>query len=373
MATGVSDAGYKAAEAKRFQAATFASILRTAVAAAQFALSAYDAVTNYRKLYKISSRALAVEEAMHGFVRDNYWPAELQFLNEFTQDTEWEDRATLAKRYAGRLWAPLAAKFSETLNKLNCNRARYCGSEWARAIQTLLATRAIAKANVLTLADQLAFAEVQHIQDTDFSRKQAALAMKQGLMSQAASLYATAAQGLASAASDSAAQATSALEAIGYNLTRNNRQPDPFFHAAVAQDARAASAASAAQSNGDPIGAWLNLNGLIDTDGGGQYTSATPENSLSGDDPYTGGLLNYQDWKANTNDQVQSSVHGATPRDTARSGKATWRYPGGTGAMEWTFDMDQMALTGVDGYGVDTEQTGPSSMPGAASGNVTYS
>ena len=216
MAVCTTDLGYISAEAIRFAATTTAAGIRQATAVAQFALNASDAISNYKKLADVSSRGIAVEEQQHAHIRDNYWPRETQFLNEFTTPTPWEDQAVLARRYAGRMWASAAPSFAKTLKEMEVNRQRYHGVSYFRAVQEVLATRGQTKANIAALADRIAYAEIQAVNDRDFDRRKAAIAMRQGLIGQAATLLGQAAQGLASAGSDNLYGANNAIEAFQY-------------------------------------------------------------------------------------------------------------------------------------------------------------
>jgi hypothetical protein len=216
MAVCTTDAGYIAAEVIRFAATTTAAGIRQYAAVTQFALNAKDAVSNYKKLADVSSRGIAVEEQQHAHVRDTYWPRETQFMNEFTVPTPWEDQAVLARRYAGRMWASAAPSFAKTLKEMEVNRQRYHGVSYFRAVQEILATRGQTKANIAALADRIAYAEIQAVNDRDFDRRKAAIAMRQGLIGQAASLLGQAAQGLASAGSDNLGAASNALQAFQY-------------------------------------------------------------------------------------------------------------------------------------------------------------
>ena len=216
MSVCATDAGYISAETTRFAATTTAARIRQATAVLQFSLNAADALSNYKKLADVSSRGIAVEEQQHAHVRDNYWPRETQFLNEFTAPTVWEDQAVLARRYAGRMWASAAPSFAKVLKELEVNRQRYHGVSYFRAVQEVITTRGQTKANIFALADRIAYAEVQAFNDRDFDRRKAAIAMRQGLIGQAASLLGQAAKGLAAAGEDNLYGASSALQGFKY-------------------------------------------------------------------------------------------------------------------------------------------------------------
>jgi hypothetical protein len=221
MGTCVTDFGYVAAEGARFLGVTSAAVIRSTASIAAFALNSSDAIKNYNKLASISSRALSIEEQQHNHLKNVYWPRETQFLNEFTQPTPWEDQSVLARRYAGRMWAPIASMYAKKLKEWECSKNRYCGSAYMRAIQELLVARATTKANVEAICDRIAFYEIQQVRDTDFERRKAAIALRQGLVGQAAALMQSAAQGLAAAGAEAAQGASQALQAFGYYGNRD--------------------------------------------------------------------------------------------------------------------------------------------------------
>lgn len=234
--------GYAAAEKIRFEAVSSAAAIKQTVAVAQFALSAADAVSNFRKLRNVTSRGIAIEEEQHGHLKNVYWPAEKQHLQEFTQATPWESQSVLARRYAGKLWAPLAAGFAREIQQLECNKPRYCGSAFTKAMQDLMVRRAATHANAKLLADRIAFYEIEAVRDTDFERRKQAIAMRQGLVQQAAALMATAQRGFSGAAGASMAQVNNAIQAFGYFNTQRQQAnagetaPDPYFHSQVSRN-----------------------------------------------------------------------------------------------------------------------------------------
>lgn len=208
--------GYLGGDTIRFAASRTAATIKQTVAVAQFSLNAYDAVKNYKKLSDISSRGIAIEEQQFAHVRDTYWANENTFLNEFTEPTPWETQAVLAKRYAGRMWAPLANAYAKKFKELECTKTRYCGTSYKRALQEMLVARSTVRSNIESLADRIAFYEVEQIRETDFERRKQAIVLRRGLVAQASALMASAAQGLASAGSEAMQQANQALKAIGY-------------------------------------------------------------------------------------------------------------------------------------------------------------
>lgn len=222
----VNDTGFKTARKTLADARDQAAVIRRTVMVVQAALSAADAISNFRKLRDVSSRALQVEEQQQGHLRDTYWPAEIQFLNEFTQGQTWDAESDLARRYAGRLWPPLAAAFQRKREKIKCDAPRYCGNALSKALQELTVEEANTRANVTLLAGKIAFEEVQAVRETDFERRKQAIALRQGLVGQAASLMRAAADGFSGALSNSMAEFNSALGGIGYESTRRN--PDTY-------------------------------------------------------------------------------------------------------------------------------------------------
>lgn len=224
MAVTVDDSGYLIAETARFLGARLSAGIKQGVTVAQAAINSRDAISNFKKLSRISERAIVIEEQEQRHLRDVYWPRELQFLNEFTKPRKWETQAVLAKRYAGRMWAPVAGAFAKKLKELELNRQRYHGKSYMHAVQELTVAMAQTKANMFVLADRIAFAEVQAVNDTDFERRKQAIALRQGLMGQAAQLMMSAAGGLADAGAEAARDATDALRALDYFNKREDMQ-----------------------------------------------------------------------------------------------------------------------------------------------------
>lgn len=236
----VSDSGYTTAEGIRFAALSTAASYKQLFAVAQFALNASDAITNFRKLNNVASRGVALEEEQQAHLRDTYWPAELQMLNEFTQKTVWEDQATLARRYAGRMWAPLAAGFAKEIRKMECEKPRYCGNAFVKRMQEMMVQRSATRANVTLLADRIAFYEIQAINDTDIERRKQVIAMRQGLVQQAATLMRSVAQGFAGAGATAMGGVNNAISSFGHAwAARNNADNrvgrDPYFHQQTGQ------------------------------------------------------------------------------------------------------------------------------------------
>ena len=237
----VDAASYKSAETLRFNAIKSAAQIKQGVAVAQFALNAADAIANFRKISNVTSRGIAIEEEQFNHLKDLYWPAETQMLNEFTQKTVWDEQAVLAKRYAGRMWAPIAADFAKKLRLLECNKPRYCTNAYVKKLQEMMVQRSATRANVTLLADKIAFYEVQAIDDTDFERRKQVIAIRQGLIQQAASLMENAARGFSGAGANSFGALNNAIATFGnawgeINNADNRVGADPYFHSQAARN-----------------------------------------------------------------------------------------------------------------------------------------
>lgn len=252
--------GYKSAEAIRFAAVSDAALYKQLTAIAQIVLNAADAVASYKKLWDVSSNGLRLEEDLHSHVKGTYWPAETQMLEEFTQPTPREDQAVLSRRYAGRMWAPIAASFAKAIKKLECEKPRYCGNMHTKRLQQLLAQRSGARANVLLFADRIAFFEIEAIKDVDHERSKQAIAQRQGLFAAAASLMAEAQKGFAGLNTNAMSAVTSGMETFMFERTRQRQADagfgsDPFFHQQIAANL-------AGQQQTDPYGSLQDPGGV---------------------------------------------------------------------------------------------------------------
>lgn len=235
----VDDEGYKTAEKIRFEAVSNASTLKQLVAVAQIALNASDAVESFKKLWQVSSNGLRLEEDLHNHIKGTYWPAEVQMLEEFTQPTPQEAQAVLARRYAGRMWAPIASAFAKEIKKLECETPRYCGNAYTKRMQEMVVQRSGARANVLMLADRIAFYENEAIKEVDHERRKQAIAQRQGLFGQAASLMAQAREGFAGVNANAMGAINNAIRTLGFERVSQAQAnagfgQDPFFHQQVA-------------------------------------------------------------------------------------------------------------------------------------------
>lgn len=238
----VTQEGYKEAEAARFDALRNAALIKQAVATLQFALNASDAIKNFKKLRNVSSRGVSIEEQQQGHLKNTYWPAEVQMLEEFTQSTPWETQVVLSRRYAGRMWAPLAVGFAREIRKMECEKPRYCGNAFVKNMQDLMVRRSGTLGAVKLMADRIAYYEIQAVLETDFTRRQQVIAMRQGLVQQAATLMGMAANGFAGANANALAAVNNAITTFGHAMgerqaAEDRRGTDPYFHSQISREA----------------------------------------------------------------------------------------------------------------------------------------
>lgn len=210
------DEGYKQGEAFRAQAAKTAAIIRQVAAIAIALDNANQLVENYKDQRDISDRALKIAEKQQKHIVDTFWPREAQFLAEFSTPETIETVAVMGRRYGGRLASMVSGGFAQQLREARCSFSRYCTSANKKLIQDLLMARSIGIANARALGRNIAFAEFQARNDTNYQRRLQAVAMGRGLMNQAATLYAAAGRGLAAAGQAISEQLSSSLEAFGY-------------------------------------------------------------------------------------------------------------------------------------------------------------
>jgi hypothetical protein len=359
MGTCVTAEGYKIAEGIRQSAVSFAASLQQSVAVAQFALSAVDAVNNFKKLSSISSRGIAIEEQQQDRLKNVFWPREDQFLAEFTTPTAVESQSVLAKRYAGRMWAPYANVYAKELKKLECSKARYCGNAYLRAVQEVMVARGTARANFLMVADKIAQAEIEAFKDRDFTRRKDAIALYRGLIGEASSLMQAAANGLGAAGQEAANLASNALKTFAYADERR-RAPDPYFHAQTAQDAMENSAGSA-------DGRTITSTDIADAGGGGSaLEQAEAGNSTT--------IPGYEANRVSTS----SVVNAGDTLDRARGGIQNieltipgmeYDVKGGSGVVRTEtlkttikLDIEKWPLVNVAGYTPSEEQIAPAEL-----------
>lgn len=371
MSMCVSKDGYQQAEEIRFAAVSYASTLKQILALVAFALHAADAIANFKKLSDISSRGIAIEEAQHAHLRDVYWPAENQFLSEFVQPTPWDSQATLTARYAGRMWAPVAAAFAVKIRELRCAKARYCTTAWRRALAELMVARAAAKANVVTLASRIAFAEVEAVSDKDFERRKQAIALRRGLVAQAASLMAAAANGLASAGADSMRAASNALEAFGYARQRAPSY-DPSFHAAVGQ--RVASMGPTVSAGSNPMLSGAGDIGNMSADEYAQFAAGGVANESGDWSSWSGnGVTNMTETQgplyAGNANEAQGVLPGGQDQSLARGGVVDILLKSSGVAR---IDFGKVDLVDVSRYKATYEQDSPETLGTGTGENVFY-
>jgi hypothetical protein len=374
MGSCVDGTSYQSAESIRYNALKTAAAIKQAAALAEFALSANDTVSNMRKLASISSRGLAVEEQEQAHLKNVYWPNENKFLTEFTQATPWDTQSTLAKRYAGRMWPPIAAQFAKKLKELEVNKPRYSSVNYIRQAQELLIARGITKANVVTLADRIAFAEVEAINDRDFDRRKAAIAMRQGLIGQAAALLSAAANGFAAAGQSALGSATNALKSFAYEGERaRSSTQDPFFHAQTARDSSLVDQSVQSDMMGPRLEEQQDYEAL--------FGEINKGNVDFGDDAGFGDMNSMQSFDSSDASATEGNNIALQGADVARSGRMTVApqvlfVQGGKGGIvqvpSITFDLDKVDLASVENYNVNMEQVGPSALGSSSEGLVTY-
>lgn len=212
----IGDAGYSSGESIRAGAVAQAANIRRAAALAIALANAEQMVSNYRAQDRIARRTMDIAERQQAQVENVFWPRDAQFLAEFANPEAIEEIEVMARRYAGRLVAPIAAAFAQRQRELQCGMSRYCTSANRKALQDLLMARAGALANARALGRDIAFAEYQARTDTNYERRLQAVALGRGLLNQAVSLYESAGRSLASAGNYITNQFNNALSAFGY-------------------------------------------------------------------------------------------------------------------------------------------------------------
>lgn len=370
MAMCVDPTSYKEAEKIRFRAVSDAANLRRDMIVAQLILDGAQAYDSYRSLNDISKRAVGVEEAQYGHVKQVYWPAEDQFLEEHRNGQPWESQAVLAKRYAGRIWPPIAAKFAAKLHELECARPRYCSSAYLRAFQELQVAKAATKANVLTMADKMAFYEVEAVSDSNFDRRKTAVGLYLGLVGEAQSLMRAAAGGYGDIATDAFNAVGAGFGALLANREMRNQSGDAF-HARTAAGAQQFSSAAQSPYAMSDGGSLRMSTELSETEAGfSGVGTVTPRSSAGQAITMLGGA---------------SNTPGATESNLARGGKISVSIPGhqqyisSSGGLvnvpdrSFVIDLDKTELVDVSRYKAGKTQTGPNVLPGNPDGRVSYS
>lgn len=349
----LNDTGYKTGEDIRTQGVRTAAIIRQVAAAAIAIDNANQLVKNYRDQRDISKRALAIAQKQQEQLRTVYWPREEQFLNEFANPEAIETVEVMGRRYAGRLVATVSAAFARQLKEARCRFSRYCTSANKKVMQDLLLARAAGIANARVLGRNIAFAEYQVRDDTNFERRAQAVSIGRGLIQQAATLYANAGQGLASIGNLFAGQLSSALEAFGY--ARRDYSQAIGFNSTLAQGQyeyfRSQRAGTTMPNTG--TSEWGAFAPNVGSYGYNSSTQSfmnleasnvfTPFDSkaLSSKDPNS-----VWNWWQNERQMNEADVGN---RDKARFGKATFPVESITGGSV-TVDMSQFPLYHVDEY-----------------------
>lgn len=239
----VTAAGFATAEAIRFTQVAISAGLKQGVAIAEFVLNAKDAVKNFKMLAEVNEQALEIEEAQLAALESNYWGGEDAVLAESQIPTVWETEDVLAKRYAGRLWAPFAGQIAKELRLLECNKSRYCSQAYKSKVQEIATQAALARVNCTLMGEKIAWYERQAIDEMDFNRKLQGVAGRSGgsagnssaMLGHAAALVNTARGGFTNAANSALAGMNSALTAFGAGWAdmknaMNRVGSDPGFH-----------------------------------------------------------------------------------------------------------------------------------------------
>jgi hypothetical protein len=212
----LNDIGYVPGEVIRSGAVNAAALIRQAVAAVIALDNANRLIDNYKDQRDISRRTLAIAQQQQRQLREVFWPREQQFLAEFSNPEALETVEAMGRRYAGRLVATVAGAFAKQIKAVRCGMSRHCTSANKKVMQDILLARAGAIANARVLGRNIAFAEYQAREDTNYERRMQAVSMGRNLMGQAANLYQSAGQGLASIGNVLSGQLSSALESFGY-------------------------------------------------------------------------------------------------------------------------------------------------------------
>jgi len=177
-------------------------------------------ISNFRSQRDIARRMTTIARRQQEQLAEVYWPREEQFLAEFSQPEPIEPIETMGRRYAGRLMAPVAARFAEEIRRTKCAASRYCASAADKTIQDLMMARSAALANARVMGRNMAFAEYQARTDINYARRMQAVSWGRGLTRQAASLYGSAGEALARAGASIGGTLSGALEDFGYANTQ---------------------------------------------------------------------------------------------------------------------------------------------------------
>ena len=377
MATCVDQEGYKKAEEIRADAMKNVTIAKNVFAGFAMLQAVADAVSAYKRLHDVSDETLRIEEAEFAFNKKVYWKAEDMFFDEFFTAEPWENAETLARRYEGRLWPPIAAQFAKKISALRCNKPRYCANAYIRAMQEIEVTMAATRTSVQTLAGQLAFAEVEGIAERNFDRRKSAYGLYKGLVAQAAGYYASAGQGFSEVGASAARDAISGINTLMYQNGRAGQEAGrEEFHARTA--ARAGSDGGGQGGLGGAQSRSAQLASEGEFRGSGASDAAAFKGATSGD---TNGQQQATLGPGNFNNTMAAG----TGANLVRSGKITLTHPGDTYNVQggeggvvtiptWsvTIDVDKLPLADASSYDANLELTGPHELPGTSDGDVKY-
>lgn len=211
--------GYSEGESARASAQQSAATYKAVAAGVIAADNAYQLYDNYKAQRKIARRANVIKENYQNFLMQNFWPKELNYLNEFANpDTHGEapeDVEVMGSRYAGRLIPAIAKKFAEEIAAAKCNASRYCTSANKKTLQDLLLGRSNAIASARVAGRQMAFKEYRAKLDQNYKRRIAAVSLGDGMIAEAADLFAAALNTYQAVGSSLTNQFNSAIGALG--------------------------------------------------------------------------------------------------------------------------------------------------------------
>lgn len=214
----LSDGGYMSGETTRASAVRYAATLRSAAAAIIAADNAAQLVENYRDQRDIARRMTTISKEAQDQLRNHFWPREEEFLNEFANPDPVEEVEVMGRRYAGRLVSMIAKQFAEQIRVARCNLNRYCTSGNKKVLQDLLLARANAFGNARVMGRNMAFTEYRARMDVNYKRRIQAVSWGNGMIQQAAGLYASALSGYQAAGKYLAGNFNQALGNLGANL-----------------------------------------------------------------------------------------------------------------------------------------------------------
>lgn len=217
------DGGYTSAEGTRAAAVETAATMRAAAAAIIAADNAARLVENYRDQRDIARRMTTISKEAQDQLRNHFWPREEEFLNEFANPDPVEEVEVMGRRYAGRLVSMIAKQFAEQIRVARCNLNRYCTSGNKKVLQDLLLARANAFGNARVMGRNMAFTEYRARMDVNYKRRIQAVSWGNGMIQQAAGLYASALSGYQAAGKYLAGNFNQALGNLGSALSMRSQ------------------------------------------------------------------------------------------------------------------------------------------------------